>query len=65
MHNITHDRSSESIREKAKWFQTLTVEERLDMLSFLTELALQRNPHLMEFKHDQPTSSRIRVITPA
>ena len=62
MHTITHDRSLESLEEKARWFKTLSIEERLDMLSFLTDLALQRNPTLMEAKHDQSTSSRIRII---
>ena len=65
MHKISHSRSMESMAEKARWFRTLSVEERLDMLVFLTDVALRRNPAMAEKVHDQPSSDRIRVITPA
>ena len=62
---ITHDRQEESIEAKARWFQSLSLEERMDMLCWFTDLMLTANPKIVEQKHAQPLTERIRVLTPA
>ena len=65
MQTIEHDRIFESLTEKAIWFQTLSVSERLDMLVFLTDMALELNPRIKEYKDAESTTGRVLVITPA
>jgi len=65
MQTIEHDRAYESMAEKAIWFQTLSVSERLDMLVFLADMALKLNPELKEFKDAESTAGRVLVLTPA
>jgi hypothetical protein len=47
---ITHDRQEESIEAKARWFQSLSLEERMDMLCWFTGLILTANPKIVEQK---------------
>jgi len=65
MQTIEHDRAFESMTEKVIWFQTLSVSERLDMLVFLTDMALELNPQMKEFKDAESTTGRVLVLTPA
>jgi len=50
---------------KARWFQSLTLQERMDLLCAFTDLALSRNPRLGLDRHAQSTTGRVRVIEPA
>lgn len=65
MKAISHSRLEESPEAKARWFQTLSVEERMSLLCEFTELALTLNPELPERRNDRPAQGRIRVITKA
>jgi hypothetical protein len=60
--SVTHDRGEETMEAKAKWFQSLTLAERMDMLCAFTDLALSVNPTLQEQKHAQPVAGRIQVL---
>lgn len=60
---VSHDWKDESIEAKALWFQSLTIEERMDLFCELTEMALSLNPSLMEKKNAKPTPGRIQVIS--
>ena len=62
---ISHDWQDGSIEAKARWFQSLSLAERMDMLCWFTDLMLAANPKIVERQHDQPLAGRIRVITPA
>jgi len=42
--------AEESIEAKARWFQSLTMEERMEVLDSWTELVLQNNPRLIGIK---------------
>jgi hypothetical protein len=42
--SISRERSEEDPKAKARWFQTLTVEERAELLCSLTETILEINP---------------------
>jgi hypothetical protein len=59
---ISHDWTEESPEAKARWFQSLTVAERLDVFCELAELALTANPGLLEAKHAEPIPGRVQVI---
>lgn len=48
---------------KARWFQSLTMEERMDLLCEFTDLVLAVNPSLQEQKRAQPVPGRIQVIS--
>ena len=60
---ISHDREEESIESKARWFQSLSLSERMELLCSFTDLALEINPKLPELKDDQQTKKRIRIIS--
>jgi hypothetical protein len=62
---ISHDRQEETIEAKARWFQSLSLAERMDVLCFFTDLILANNPQIAEKKDAQPVAGRIRVVTEA
>jgi hypothetical protein len=61
--SISHSFDDESQEAKAHWFQSLTLEERMDMLCMFTDMILSVNPAMMEGKHVKPIAGRIRVLT--
>jgi len=54
---------SESAEAKARWFQSLSLAERMEYLCAVTDLALSAHPQLAEKKDAQPAQGRVRVIT--
>jgi hypothetical protein len=60
---ISHDRQAETPEAKARWFQSLSLSERMDLLCFFTDLALTNNPKILEQKDAQPVAGRIRVLS--
>ncbi len=62
---VTHDRGEETMEAKTRWFQSLTLADRMDMLCAFTDLALSVNPTLQEHKHAQPVAGRIQVLSVA
>jgi hypothetical protein len=63
--SVTHDRSEESMEAKTRWFRSLSLSDRMDMLCAFTDLALSVNPTLQESKHAQPVAGRIQVLSAA
>jgi hypothetical protein len=62
--SISHDRADETPEAKARWFQSLSLEERMNVLCSLVDLALQNNPELAERKTNaQSTQGRVRVLS--
>jgi len=62
---ISHNRSDETIEAKVKWFRTLSISERMDMLCTYTDLALELNPQLPDKKHAQQAKKRIQILSAA
>ena len=62
---ISHDREEETPEAKGRWFQSLTLEERMDYLCAITDLILENNPNAMRLKNVEPSTRRIRVLTAA
>ena len=61
--SISHDIRDESLETKARWFQSLSLEERMDMFVSFTNLILENNPDIVKQKYVRPASERIRVIS--
>ena len=61
--SISHDIHEESSEAKARWFQSLTLEERMDVFVAFTNLILENNPDVVKKKYVRPASERIRVIS--
>ena len=60
---ISHSWQDETLEAKARWFQSLSLEERMDMLCFFTDMILENNPNIMELKNNvKSTSRRIRIL---
>jgi hypothetical protein len=62
---ISHRREEESIEAKTRWFQSLSLTERMELLCSFTDLALEVNPNLPELKDAQQTKRRIRIVSKA
>jgi len=60
---VNHNWEEETIEAKARWFQSLTVEERMEIFCEITELALSANPDLMDKKDAQPIPGRVQVLS--
>jgi hypothetical protein len=60
---VSHRRSEESIEAKTRWFRSLPISERMDLLCAFTNLALLANPRLPDRKYARSPESRIRVIS--
>jgi hypothetical protein len=59
---VSHDRSDESALADARWFRSLTLEERMALLCEYTDLARSVQPDLAsKRKHAQPTHGRIQA----
>jgi hypothetical protein len=61
--SISHDIRDESLAAKARWFQSLPLEERMDVFVAFTNLILENNPDVVKKKYVRPASERIRIIS--
>jgi hypothetical protein len=59
---VSHDRSEETLEAKARWFQSLSLAERMDLLCWYTALALAAHPDLPDRRHARSTRGRIRIV---
>ena len=48
---VSHERSQESLEAKAIWFQSLSLEERMDLFVAFTNLILENNPDIVKQKY--------------
>ncbi len=54
---------AETIEAKARWFRSLPLEERMELLCEFTDMILGLNPDIVEQKgYAQPASGRILVL---
>jgi hypothetical protein len=63
--SVSHDWTEETPEAKARWFRSLRMADRMQLLCELTDLAVSLNPSLPETKRAESTAGRIRVISPA
>ncbi|MBN1253672.1 MAG: hypothetical protein JXA50_00145 [Deltaproteobacteria bacterium] len=60
---VSHSREEESIEAKTRWFRSLSLTERMELLCSFTDLALEANPNLSDLKDAQQTNRRIRILS--
>ena len=58
---ISHDRNDETIQAKTRWFRSIPLAERMELLCAFTDLALELRPELAR-RDAQPTQRRIQVL---
>ena len=61
--SLSHDIRDESMEAKARWFQSLTLEERMAVFVAFTNLILEKDPDVVKKKHLPLPSDRVRVIS--
>lgn len=60
--SISHDFAEETQEAKARWFQSLTLEERMELLCAFTDMVLSINPQVVNQKDAEPVAGRILVL---
>ena len=60
---VSHDRKDESPEAKARWFQSLPLSRRMELLCAFTDLALEANPELASKRDARQTEGRIQIIS--
>ncbi len=63
--NVSHRREEEEPEAKARWFQSLSITERMELLCSFTDLILAVNPNIADQKDAQQTTERIRIVSAA
>jgi hypothetical protein len=62
---ISHSIREETPEAKARWFQSLTLHERMELLCTYSNLILAVNPNIVETKDASPITDNIRILTKA
>ena len=60
---ISHSRSDETIEAKTRWFRSLPLSERMEILCSFTDLALEANPKLPDVKDAEQIKRGIRIVS--
>ena len=60
---IVHDIQEESIEAKARWFQNLSMDERMQNLCDFTELAMALNPKIGDQRIVKSFTGRIQILS--
>ena len=63
MKEISHNFTDETIEAKVRWFRTLPLSERMEMLCNFTDLALEINPDLAGIEDAEPNKGRVRILS--
>ena len=61
--SISHSRTEETPEAKARWFQSLSLTERMELLCMYTDLILSANPAILESKDVKPIAGLVRVLS--
>lgn len=60
--DVTHSFEGETSQEKARWFQSLSLKERMEIFANFTDLILEINPKIVEKKDAQPVEGRVLIV---
>jgi hypothetical protein len=60
---VSHDRQEETPEAKARWFQSLPLAERMELLCAFTNLVLENNPRLLQEDDPRPLLGRVQVLS--
>ena len=61
--SVSHKREDETIEAKARWFQSLSLDERIELFCQYTDMILAVNPSIVEQKDAQPIRGRVLVLS--
>jgi hypothetical protein len=61
--SVSHDLRDESLQAKARWFQSLSLEDRMEVFVAFTNLILENNPDIVKQKYVRPASELVRIIS--
>lgn len=59
---ISHDREEETLEAKVRWFQSLSLQERMELLCSFTDMILEINPEIVRQKDAKPIAGRVCVL---
>jgi len=59
---VSHDLEEETPEAKARWFQSLSLEERMELLCEFTDLAIENNPLWIGGRDAEPPEGSFRVV---
>ena len=59
--SVSHNQAGEDIDAKARWFKSLSVEERMDVFVAFTNWILEKNPDIVNQKV-RPTLEDVRTV---
>lgn len=60
--SVSHSFADESIDAKAKWFKSLSIEERMDVFVAFTNLILENNPDIVNQKDIKRALGNVRIL---
>jgi hypothetical protein len=59
---VHHGWEHETIEAKARWFQSLSVAERMDLLFEFMEMIRSANPSLLEKRNAEQSAKGVRIL---
>jgi hypothetical protein len=60
---VSHDFAEETQEAKARWFQSLSLTERMEMLCMFTDMILSVNSQIVDQKDAEPVAGRVLVLS--
>ena len=62
---VSHSFAEETPLAKARWFQSLSLSERMELLCAFTDMILENNPQILENRDAKSLTGRIQVLEKA
>ena len=60
--SVSHNFEDETPQAKARWFQSLSLEERMEVFVAFTNLILENNPDIVKQKDVRPPLEDVRIL---
>jgi hypothetical protein len=60
---VSHDFAEETMEAKARWFQSLTMEQRMAVFCSFMDLIFAINPHIADFKDAEQLAKGIPILS--
>lgn len=60
---VSFDRREETPEAKARWVQSLSMQERMELFCEFTDMILAVQPRIADLKDAEQTSDRIRILS--
>ena len=61
--SISHGWKEETPEAKARWFQSLSPQERMDVFSEWMEIIFQNNPRIADYKDAEAIAKGFRILS--